>query len=100
MVTKIRIGNMSRKRIALSVSPEMDTVLDRISELTEQPKTKLIVEMLEQYMPVLEQTLEALEQIKANKDNALNIDKNFAHEMLLDGNQKLGQIAAEVKNIK
>ena len=100
MVTKIRIGNMSRKRIALSVSPEMDTVLDRISELTEQPKTKLIVEMLEQYMPVLEQTLEALEQIKANKENALNIAKNFAHEMLLDGNQKLGQIAAEVKNLK
>ena len=100
MVTKIRIGNMSRKRIALSVSPEMDTVLDRISELTEQPKTKLIVEMLEQYMPVLEQTLDALEQIKSNKENALNIAKNFAHEMLLDGNQKLGQIAAEVKNLK
>ena len=55
--------------------------------------------MLEQYMPVLEQTLDALEQIKSNKENALNIAKNFAHEMLLDGNQKLGQIAAEVKNL-
>ncbi|MEG0144400.1 MAG: hypothetical protein RSA21_09975, partial [Akkermansia sp.] len=64
---------MTRKRIALSVSPEMDGVLDRISDLTEQPKTKIIVEMLEQYMPVLEQTLDALEQIKSNKENALDI---------------------------
>ena len=29
----------------------------------------------------------------------LNIAKQFASEMLLDGNQKLGQIATEVKNL-
>ena len=34
---------MSRKRIALSVSPEMDAVLERISELTEQPKQSLLL---------------------------------------------------------
>ena len=89
-----------RKRIALSVSPEMDEVLERLALLTNQPKTKLILEMLEEYVPVLEQTINALEQIQENKENAASIAKQFASEILLDGNQKLGQIAAEVKNLK
>ena len=91
---------MSRKRIALSVPPDMEELLDKISELTGQPKTKIILEMLEQYVPILEQMLKALEQIRDNKEDALNIAKQFASEMLLDGNQKLGQIATEVKNLK
>ncbi|MDW2812505.1 ribbon-helix-helix protein, CopG family, partial [Acinetobacter baumannii] len=86
--------------IALSVPPEMDEVLERLAALTNQPKTKLILEMLEEYVPVLEQAINALEQIQANKENASNIAKQFASEMLLDGNQKLGQIASEVKNLK
>jgi predicted DNA-binding protein len=91
---------MTRKRIALSVPPEMEEVLDKISDLTGQPKTKIILEMLEQYVPVLEQTLEALEQIRDNKEDALSIVQKFAGDLLLDGNQKLGQIATEVKNLK
>ena len=91
---------MTRKRIALSVPPDMEELLDKISELTGQPKTKIILEMLEQYVPILEQMLKALEQIRDNKENALNIAKQFASEMLLDGDQKLGQIATEVKNLK
>ena len=91
---------MTRKRIALSVPPDMEELLDKISELTGQPKTKIILEMLEQYVPILEQMLKALEQIRDNKEDALNIAKQFASEMLLDGNQKLGQIATEVKNLK
>ena len=78
----------------------MDDILERLSDLTNQPKSKLIIEMLEEYAPILEQTLNALEQIKANKENAPNIAKQFATEMLLDGNQKLGSIASEVKNLK
>ena len=78
----------------------MDDILERLSDFTKQPKSKLIIEMLEEYAPILEQTLNALEQIKANKENAPNIAKQFATEMLLDGNQKLGNIASEVKNLK
>lgn len=91
---------MTRKRIALSVPPDMEEVLDKISDLTGQPKTKIILEMLEQYLPVLEQTLVALEQIRDNKEDALSIVQKFAGDLLLDGNQKLGQIATEVKNLK
>ncbi|MFZ7338202.1 hypothetical protein ACLS0R_18410 [Comamonas jiangduensis] len=91
---------MTRKRIALSVPPDMDDVLDKLSDLTGQPKTKIILEMMEQYVPVLEQTVEALEQIRDNKENALSIVQKFAGDLLLDGNQMLGQIATEVKNLK
>ena len=90
---------MTRKRIALSVPPEMDDVLDRISVLTQQPKTKIILELLEEFVPVLQQTLDALEQIQENKENAVNIAKQFAHEMLLDGNQKLGQWLSRLKTL-
>jgi len=91
---------MTRKRIALSVPPDMDDVLDKLSDLTGQPKTKIILEMMEQYVPVLEQTVAALEQIRDNKENALSIVQKFAGDLLLDGNQMLGQIATEVKNFK
>ena len=91
---------MARKRIALSVPPDMDDVLDKLSDLTGQPKTKIILEMMEQYVPVLEQTVEALEQIRDNKENALSIVQKFAGDLLIDGNQMLGQIATEVKNLK
>ena len=37
---------MTRKRIALSVPPDMDDVLDKLSDLTGQPKTKIILEMM------------------------------------------------------
>ena len=66
---------MTRKRIALSVPPDMDDLLDKVSALTGQPKTKVIVEMLEQYVPILEQMLKALEQIRDNKEDALEIAK-------------------------
>ena len=88
---------MARKRIALSVPPKMDDILERLSDLTNQPKSKLIIEMLEEYAPILEQTLNALEQIKANNENAPNIEKQFVTELLVDGTQKLGNLASEVK---
>jgi predicted DNA-binding protein len=89
-----------KKRIALTVPDDMDSVLERLSVLTNAPKTKIIMDMLEQYIPVLERTLEALEQIQADKENAGNIAKQFASDLLLEGNEKLGQIASEVKNLK
>ena len=88
-----------KKRIALTVPDDMDAVLERLSELTGAPKTRLIMEMLQEYLPILERTLGALEQIVADKENAKDIAKKFASEMLLDGNEKLGIIATEVKSL-
>lgn len=90
----------SRKpRIALTVPENIDLILERLSILTNTPKTKLILEMLDEYMPVLERTLDALEQIQADKENASSIAKQFATELLLEGNEKLGLVASEAKKL-
>ena len=46
-----------KKRIALTVPDDVDNVLERLSVLTKAPKTKLIMEMLQEYLPILERTV-------------------------------------------
>lgn len=101
LVTPKKVEYMpSRKpRIALTVPDELNSLLDRVADLTGIPKTKLIIEILEESTPVFEQMLSALEQIKQSKKNAPNIAKNFAQNMILDTQEKLGFIASEAKNL-
>jgi len=90
----------SRKpRIALTVPDDINATLDRLSELTGTVKTKLIIEMLEEYLPVLDRMVLALEGIQKDKENAKEIAKKFAYEMMTDGNEKLGVMAHEVKKL-
>ncbi|MCW8554965.1 hypothetical protein OQH30_18315, partial [Acinetobacter baumannii] len=71
-----------KPRIALTVPDEINQTLDRLYELTGTPKSKLIVEMLEQYVPILEQVVDTLEKIKSDKENGKEIAKKFAQDML------------------
>ncbi len=90
----------SRKpRIALTVPDEINETLDRLQELTGTPKSKLIVEMLEQYVPILEQVVDTLEKIKADKENGKEIAKKFAQDMLFDGQEMLGIMAKEARDL-
>ena len=86
-------------RVALTVPKDLNNILQRLSDLTGVPKTKLIIEMLEEYSPVLEKTISALEQIHSDKANASNIAKQFASDLLIDSNEKLGLIASEAKKL-
>ena len=87
-----------KKRIALTVPDDVDAVLEKLSSLTGAPKTRIIMEMLQEYLPIFERTADALEQIVSDKENAIEIAKKFASELLLDGNEKL-IVASEVKNL-
>ena len=90
----------SRKpRVALTVPDDINATLDRLSELTGTVKTKLIIEMLEEYLPVLDRMVLAFEGIQKDKENAKEIAKQFAYEMMTEGNEKLGVIANEVKKL-
>lgn len=90
----------SRKpRIALTVPDEINDTLDRLYELTGTPKSKLIVEMLEQYVPILEQVVDTLEKIKSDKENGKEIAKKFAQDLLFDGQEMLGIIAKEARDL-
>jgi len=54
---------------------DLNALFDRISELNGTPKTKLIVELLQAYEPVLTEMLDTLEKIHADKENAQKIVK-------------------------
>lgn len=88
-----------KPRIALTVPEEINATLERLSVLTGVPKSKLIIEMLSEYVPILERTIEALQQIQDDKANASTIAKQFANDLLLEGNEKLGVIASEAKKL-
>ena len=88
-----------KPRIALTVPDDINDLLERLSDLTGTPKTKIIIEMLGEYLPVLSSIVETLEQVKADKENGKAIVKNFAQNMLLDANIKLGQAAKEASEL-
>lgn len=56
-----------KRRIGLSVPDDVDEVLTGIASLTSRPKTSLIVELLEQSLPNLKVTLEAMRMAQQGK---------------------------------
>lgn len=55
------------KRVGLSLSPDVDLVLTKLSQLTGQPKTGIINEILEDSLPIFQQVIKALEEAKAGQ---------------------------------
>lgn len=58
-----------KNRIAISVTDELDDLLTRLSKLSAQPKSKIILDMVEDAQPYLEQVVNALETAKNAKDS-------------------------------
>ncbi|MCA4799603.1 hypothetical protein VXQ17_13000 [Acinetobacter towneri] len=86
-------------RTNLTLPADLDAVITDLARLQGIAKAKVITEFLLQVQPVLEQTRDALLAVHENKEDALNIARNFAHDLLIDGNEKLAQIANEVKKL-
>ncbi|WP_151781771.1 hypothetical protein [Acinetobacter bereziniae] len=86
-------------RVALTVPKDLNDILQRLSDLQEVPKTKIIIELLTAYQPILEETLSALEKIHQDKENAQKIVKEFGQNLLLDASVMLGNISKEVKDL-
>ncbi|MCF4509881.1 hypothetical protein L1X35_19385, partial [Acinetobacter baumannii] len=63
---------------------DLNALFDRISELNGTPKTKLIVELLQAYEPVLTEMLDTLEKIHADKENAQKIVKQFGQNLVME----------------
>lgn len=86
-------------RTNLTLPADLDAVIADIARLQGIPKAKVITELLLEVQPVLEHTRDALQAVHENKEDALNVARNFAHSMMLEGNEKLGLIANEVKKL-
>ena len=90
----------SRKpRVALTMPDDLNALFDRISELNGTPKTKLIVELLQAYEPVLTEMLDTLEKIHADKENAQKIVKQFGQKIVMEASSILGDVSKEVQDL-
>ena len=90
----------SRKpRVALTVPDDLNALFDRISDLNGTPKTKLMIELLEAYKPVLEEMLDTLEKIHADKENAQKIVKQFGQNLVMEASSILGDVSKEVRDL-
>ena len=90
----------SRKaRVALTMPDDLNALFDRISELNGMPKTKLIVELLQAYEPVLIEMLDTLEKIHADKENAQKIVKQFGQNLVMEASSILGDVSKGVRDL-
>lgn len=62
-----------RKRMALTLSPEVHAALDRFSAVTGVAASSYIASMVEDALPVIEATTRALEAAKRNPQQAADI---------------------------
>lgn len=58
-----------RNRIGLTVDDELDDLLNKLSALSDQPKTKIILDIVKDAQPYLEEIIKALEMAKNAKDS-------------------------------
>lgn len=88
-----------KPRVALTMPDDLNALFDRISALNGVPKTKIMVELLTAYKPVLVEMLDALEKMHADKENAQKIVKQFGQNLIMEASSILGDVSKEVQDL-
>lgn len=88
----------SSKRVALSVPPDLDAVLDDLARLQGIPKTKVILSILSEMNPILVQVRDALEQVKSSSDPS-SVVKAFGLSAVSQAATATAVLAHEVNSI-
>lgn len=70
------------ERVAVTLSPEAKPLLQELSTLTGRPKAALVSELLDQTLPALRVTLEALRLIRKQPDHAVQLLTDYASSKL------------------
>lgn len=84
-------------RVALTLPPDIDEALTRLSTLQTMPKTAFITDILRDMLPVILQTIEAIEEVKqGQKKLALERMAN----LLADGSNDLNQAHIDFGGLK
>ena len=76
-----------RRRIQISLHPELDKVLVRLSTSLKKPTSKILAELLEESLPALIQVADALDQANAGK-----LDIDGFQKVLTDAHSELYEI--------
>lgn len=86
------------KRVALSVPPDLDAVLDDLARLQGIPKTKVILSILSEMNPILLQIRDALEELKSSSDPS-SVVKAFGLAAVSQAATATAVLADEVNSI-
>jgi hypothetical protein len=93
-----------QKRIALTVSPFLDEVLTELSDLTGQPKTGIIIEILNDSQPIFIQVIKAIKEAKeGHLDLAIKTTSKFigdAQVVVSQAHLDLGELKGTLKGKK
>lgn len=80
-----------KKRLQITIEPELDPVLDRLSALMEKPKATLVTDLLMSSLSVLIQTADVLEQAKQVKDGLADME-TFRQKLISDAHSQIDVI--------
>lgn len=86
-----------RPRIGLTVDDELDALLTKLSALSDQPKTKIILDIVKDAQPYLEEIIKALEMAKKAKDSRQPVTlladlANLANEQMNIINDEMAKV--------
>lgn len=86
-----------KNRIAISVTDDLNDLLTKLSNLSGQPKSKIILDMVEDAQPYLEEIIKALEMAKNAKDSRQPVTlladlANLANEQMSIINDEMAKI--------
>lgn len=84
-------------RVALTLPPDIDEALTRLSTLQTMPKTAFITDILRDMLPVMLQTIEAIEEVKQGQKK-LALDRMA--NLLADGSNDLNQAHIDFGGLK
>lgn len=86
-----------RPRIGLTVDDELNDLLTKLSDLSDQPKTKIILDIVKDAQPYLEEIIKALEMAKNAKDSRQPVTlladlANLANEQMNIINDEMAKV--------
>lgn len=86
------------KRISISLNPDLHKVISDLGDLQNKPMSRVVVEMLEEMLPMLQVIRNGLEEVKKGNDPKAVL-KQFGNDLLLDGSEQLGELSKEIKKL-
>ena len=85
------------KRIPISLKPELYSVISSLAEIQNKPMSKVVVELLEEMHPILENMASAMLEVKKSNDPT-SVLKKFGQDAIMDANELLGGFLRRLKS--
>lgn len=86
------------KRIPISLKPDLYSVIFDLAEIQNKPMSKVVVELLDEMLPILQGMASAMAEVKKS-NNPSAVLKEYGQNVLMDANEVLGGLSQEIKKL-